>query len=163
MERCFIVSENSKLYCDYKAFEEIRNKNNEAMKLFLKENEIEAKSYSVGDNLAISATKNDLKKFEKQFKKSPIYIDGDNLYEFRKNSPIGKAFAALKLKPLYNLSIGLYIDAPIHRLRTRCFMYKGSLYVTVESEKIKSDTEMPDNWKEIKRSDFYKMLEEMEK
>lgn len=161
MERCFIASENSALYRDYKAFEERRNKNKEVMKLFLKENEIEAKSYSIGNNLAISATKNDLKKFEKQFKKLPIYIDGDSLYEFKKNSPIGKAFAALKLKPLYNLPIGLYIDEPIHKLHTRCFMYEGNLYVTVESDEIKNDTEMPDDWKGIKRSDFYKMLEEM--
>lgn len=161
-ERCFIVNENSALYYNCIEFFKRRYKNNEAIKEFFKNNEIEATVYNVDEKLKIAATDNDLVKFKKQFEKFPVFNDGEKLYVFRKNSPIGKAYSDLRLVPLHFMPLCTYIDEPLTQSNTRQFMYEGKLYVSIEAEGLNNNTKMPDDWKEIKRSEFYTILEKFE-
>lgn len=162
MERCFIVNENSELYRDYMDWKTNIIQNNKTMKEFLDNMGIETSEYSLTDRLGIVVTESDLEKFKNQLTKNPIQFYGKlGLYEFKKNSPVGKAYTALELKVMYKPNVAWYADVlVIGRCQTRCFLHNGNLYATIESEEINKDTEFPDSWNEIKKSDFYKMLEE---
>lgn len=161
MERCFIISENSELYHDYMAWKTNVKKNNETMKEFLYNMGIETSEYSLSDRLGIVVTESDLEKFKNQLTRQPVQFCGKlGLYEFKKNSPVGKAYTALGLKVIYKPNVAWCADILVRSCQTRCFMHNGILYVTMEADEIKSDTEFPDGWNDIKRSDFYKMLEE---
>lgn len=165
MERCFTISESSELYRDYTAWQENFERNTPIVRDFLRQQGIKAKYFSFEqDVLYIAPTDEDLTKFHNQFKKVPEkWIKGKGLfYAFKKNSSIGKVYIALGLKVLYKPLLGMYIDVPIRRCSRRLFMYKNILYVTLESDEIAADTEFPEGWEEIKRSDFYKVLEEMD-
>ena len=164
MERCFIISKGCKLHNDYMAYIEGTKKNNEIIKKFFEENGIEAKSYSLKSNsLAIIPTESDLNKFKQKFKKVPsATTDGNTLYEFKKNSVIGKAYIELKLKVLHKPMVGFYLGELFLRMRSRLFMYENVLYASVEAEGLRSDMDMPDGWEEIKRSEFYKVVEKLE-
>lgn len=46
--------------------------------------------------------------------------------------------------------------------RTRLFDENGIIYCSIDSEEMNAVTVMPPHWKEIKKSDFYKIIEECE-
>lgn len=161
MERCFIISENSELYRDYMAWKTNIIQNNKTMKEFLDNMGIEASEYSLTDRLGIVVTESDLEKFKNQLTKNPVQFYGElGLYEFKKNSPVGKAYTALGLKIIYKPNVAWSADILVRRCQTRCFLHNGNLYATIESDEISKDTEFPNSWNEIKRSEFYKILEE---
>ena len=58
--------------------------------------------------------------------------------------------------------VGFYLGELFLRMRSRLFMYENVLYASVEAEGVRSDMDMPDGWEEIKRSEFYKVIEKLE-
>lgn len=156
MEKYYIVAPDSpvhKKYLDYKAMSE---KVNIAFKEFAKEWEIETHEYYQSvEYLHICPTESDAKKFGKYFKK-----DASGL--FKKNSPLAKDWAdkcrALGLTSAFKPNLGFEI-AVYGRSRSRLFMIKDILYASFEIDR---DYENPEGFKEIKASEFFKIVEEYE-
>ncbi len=166
MERCFTIDKSSKLYRNYAAWKENFEENCKIVKDFLCKQNIDSRYFSFDEeSLYLVPTDESLTKFKNQFKKHPeAWIRGKgSLYVFKKNSPVGKAYTALGLTVLTEPMLAMYIDEPIRRVSRRIFMHDEVLYVTLASDDITVDTEFPTAWKEMKRSDFYKLLENMEK
>lgn len=165
MERCFIIDKSSKLYRKYAAWKENFEENCKIVKDFLCEHDISPRYFCFDkEALYIVPTDESLTKYKNQFKKQPeAWLRGKgSLYVFKKNSPVGKAYTALDLTVLTEPMPAMYIDEPIRRVSWRLFIHDEVLYVTLESDDITVDTEFPTDWKEMKRSDFYKILENME-
>ncbi len=158
MEKYFIVTQESPLYHDYFAWKENRKKVYEHVKKFMTDYNITSQEYHASQNLFyIVPTQEDLDKFGKALGKDI----GNGLRPFKRNSKIGKAWIKSledsKLKILPKPAPIFYFEGVCGRYRTRLFDIEGTVYCSIEplySEKI------PVGMKEIKASEFYKILEE---
>ena len=139
MEKFYIVKEGSRLYTDYWEWRNSVSENNKIVIGFFEQHGIEATRYWISkDQIGIIPTKNDENKFAKQFTK---YALEDGLCLFKRNSVIGKAWIkqAAEMKLYHKPS--------------------PSWYNSYHADKV----EMPeDMFQEIKGSDFYKIMEEIE-
>lgn len=175
MEKAYKISEG-KILDDYRAYFENVKKQAEFVKKFTKENKIEAVQYRIFGNgfinkvfeenekdnirFEIIPTKNDCKKFEKQLCKSYKF----DTRKFKKNSKIGKKIAqeCYENKIVINLryiNMGDYIGSLYwggYTLDT--VEHNGKLYIHVNTAK-KLENE-PENFEEIKVSEFYRIKEE---
>ena len=177
MERSFIVSEESKYLKSYSNYIEMTNQQKKFVFDFLKEKEIEAKSYILrGDGfmncsfdeynqsdikLSIDPTENDLIKFKKMLTKpSGSY----NLCTFKKNSAIGKELAqrCVDEKVIINLNqprIGDYFKSLEHGICAYSYQilpYNDKFYAKITSEYLKSD-DTPEGFTEIELSEFLRI------
>lgn len=159
MEKFYIVKEGSQLHNDYWKWKNSIFDNNKIVNDFFARNGIESTQYWISNNqIGIVPTENDEIKFEKQFTK---YALENGLYMFKKNSVIGKAWIkqAADMKIYYKPSPSWYNSVIVGRSSSRLFDYSGILYCSYSAERV----EMPENmFQEIKGSDFYKIMEEME-
>lgn len=156
MKKYYVVDKESEVAKSYMAWKEEQYKINGLFKEFAKEHGIETKEYyPVVDRLWIAPTKNDSKKFENEIKRS---FDG----EFKKSSPTSKAWVAkCKEKDIKDLSrphLMFYFS-----VTGRCYEgmteINGTFYATYESENdFKCFSEA---FKEIKASEYYKVLEDV--
>lgn len=108
--------------------------------------------------LVLFRQKNDENKFVKQFTK---YALEDGLCLFKRNSVIGKAWIkqAAEMKLYHKPSPSWYNSVFVGRSSSRLFDHNGILYCSYHAERV----EMPeDMFQEIKGSDFYKIMEEIE-
>lgn len=162
MERCFIIESSAKLHKSYYAYEDLWKKNHETVKKFVAENITEAKGYSYKAYEVFSITLDDnmYEKFKSQLIKNYEYVGEKKLYTFKKRSPIGKLYAALNIKPATK-PCALW-EARIMAGRNRLFDYKGTLYATVDSTKIDTETTFPEGWLEISKSEFYALIDKIE-
>lgn len=159
MEKFYIVKEGSRLHSDYWEWRKSVSENNKIVIDFFQQHGIEATKYWISSNqIGIIPTENDLNKFESQFTK---YALEDGLCLFRRNSVIGKAWIkqAVDIKVLHKPSPSWYNSVIVGRSSSRLFDHNGILYCSYHAEKV----EMPeDMFEEIKGSDFYKIMEEIE-
>lgn len=160
MDKYFIVTEKSRLYNDY--FNYIQNKKeiHEHVKHFLDEHGIKAKYYAcLGYSLYIEPTEEDLEIFGGMLCRPKP----NGLRRFKENSRIGKAWAkrlqTAHLEALSSPNMLLYLDSFIPRYRSRLFHVGTTLYGSIESD---YDFTLPEEFKEIKASEFYRVLEEIE-
>lgn len=180
MERSFIVTENSKYFKDDNTYSEMKKIQKAFIKEFFNKKEIEAKGYILHGNgivnypfeeydkkeiqLYIKATENDLNKYNKMLCKK----DDDGFCAFRKNSNIGKEFAqeCIDRKIVINVSepdLRDYFKSLDWRgYSYQQFIYKDKMYVKIESECLK-ENDTPEGFIEIKLSEYYKVLEDLEK
>lgn len=157
MERCFTINKETKLYADYKKYEENAESNNEIIDKFMKDNGIETNLYCCisSDIFAIVPTETDKQKFGAYLTQKDW---GSGLRSFNKRSKISKDYQKLNIRIVRKPMLGLYVG--FMSARVRLFMLNDTLYATLDSEEITSKTPFPDGWEEIKRSEFYKVLEE---
>lgn len=158
MERCFIINKDTRLYKAYKKYEDNSKANNEIIKKFMSDNGIESNLYCcISSNVfAIVPTDADRRKFGANLTKKEY---GQGLRAFNKRSKISKAYEKLNLPVVYKPTLWHYVN--FMRAGTRLFMLDDVLYATLEGEEITPTTEFPDGWEEIKRSEFYAILEEL--
>lgn len=169
MERCFIIEEKAKLHKKYMDYKDLNSKNTEAVKKFILENitkDTVHTDYIIYSNtLGITMSDEEHEKFKNQLKSTPLYCGSDNgpVYIFKKNSPIAKEYRKLNIVEAHRPCIGFELDVCYFSLKGRLFDYKGVVYGTLDSEELKKDDPMPVGWSEISKSEFYGVIDEIEK
>ena len=158
MKRYFILK-NEKLIEQQKEYENMKKKINDVFMEFVKEHGIEtSKYYQFTSQLRIVPTENDIQKFRNQLK-----VDNET---FKKNSAINKEWMELckangletPRQPLWELSD--LIPGCIYRFRSSLFSLNDEVYGTFEQDQ---DFNLPEkDFKELKASEFYKIIEEYE-
>ena len=165
MERCFIIEEIATLHKEYFDYVKLRNENNETIKKFVDEHITQGKKdflFYDGSNFCITLSDEEYERFKNQVKVGYSTTEKGRMYEFKKNSALGKAWTALNLKPARKpMPIMEFIS--IFDARTRLFDYEGVLYCSMDSHQITKDTKAPSDWCEISKSDFYAVIDKIEK
>jgi hypothetical protein len=157
MEKFFVIDKESSLYKDYFKWKQDAADNAKIFDEFSKTLGIEANSYLPRKGkLYIVPTENDLNKFKNQFTQG----DFDNgIRQFKCNSIIGKAWANVSkdisepCKPNYFGLVRIY-----GRYYERMFAINDVLYGSLSSSEC--NFELHECMKEIKASEFYKVIEE---
>ncbi len=136
---------------------------NEIVKDFMINNEIETHEYAIGmreNYFAIVPTQKDYDMFNQQMKKDSRV---NTLSSFKKNSTIFKdLFKILEdkdMKVLHKPFIQFAFPC-CGRSRSRIFEHNGVVYASYEHE---TDFENPKGFQEIKASEFYKVVEDIDK
>lgn len=158
MDKFYTVNEGSSLYADYWAWKNCLAPNKKLVDDFFKEFGIEADLYCQSSVvIGIVPTKNDKIKFAKQL---CLKETDEGLRFFKKNSAINKEWVkrAVGLKNAHKPSPA-WLNKYMVRSSSRLFDYNGVLYCSLSANQI----EMPsDTFTEIKGSEFYKIMEEIE-
>lgn len=179
MERCFIVSKESKLYKDLDQYRQLEKSQIQFINKFFKEHEIESEMFRVSGNgmvnqpfnencksdikLSIIPTKNDIDKYGKYLSKP----DKHDLCSFKKNSKVANDFAQKCVDEkviinLYRPRVGDYFKSiSYHGCNTGYFELDDKFYLRVKSDFLKED-DTPEGFTEILKSEYYKAQEEME-
>ncbi|MFC0903917.1 hypothetical protein ACFHWD_04325 [Clostridium sp. MT-14] len=178
MEKCFIANEESKYNRDWKKYLHMVDKQRKFVNNFLKQKGINSQSYMVRGggfvnipfeesnkkdiSLYIEPTKENLEQFSKQLCKPDKY----NMCKFKQSSRINKEFAQLCIDNkviinLYQPRVGDYIES-LYRYGIDQFPYDDKLYFKINSESLTEETNVPEDWQEIKCSEFYITKEKYE-
>jgi len=160
MERYFIVTEESELHKDWFEYKENRSRVRELIHEFNQANNIESESYFVTDTaFYIVPTDKDKENFG-QVLALPI---NDGLQKFKGNSKVAKAWvktlkeAGIRIK--HKPRLIFYISPEGGRYRSRLFEIDGIVYCSIDPCQEKT----PHGFKEIKASEFFKVIEDAEK
>lgn len=162
MEKFFIITEESEVHKDYFEYRENVKIINEHFKKFTDQYNITSHQYFVNNEIIyIVPNAEDLEKFNSLLKQDI----GNGLRPFKKNSTIGKAWVkSLKdnnLKVLRKPDTMWYFKE-FHggKFSTRLFDIDGVIYSSFRCESDSLDC--PKGFKEIKASEFYKIIEDNE-
>lgn len=160
MDKYYEVTKESKLYDEYFKWFNNYIEIKKIAKEFMTTHGIETvEFYASNENFHIVPTANDMKTFEKQLcKNSEDY----GLVKFKKTSSIGKDWAAKNVTVLRKPMVTFEYYNHIYSGSTRLFHDKNTnkVYFSLES---KSDIEeTPVGFVEMKGSDFYKVIEDIE-
>ncbi len=179
MERCFIANKESKYSQDYDKYLHMVDEQRSFVNKFLSKKGINAPKYYVRGSgfmnipfeesdkkdisLYIEPTKEDIEKFSKQLCKPDEY----NICKFKQSSKINKEFAQLCIDNkvvinLYRPRVGDYIES-LYRYGIDQFPYDDKLYFKINSESLTEETNIPEDWQEIKCSEFYITKEKYER
>lgn len=157
MEKFFKVTEASRLHGDWFNYRTNRKVIRELVEEFKASQGIEASGHYVASNsIYIVPTENDLINFGKSLCKP----EDENLQMFRKNSKIGKAWAALMkekgLKVLHKPPVPIYFPRfSGGRYRSRLFDIDGIVYCSLDP----AGDVIPEGFIELKASEFWKLVE----
>ena len=159
MEKFFIVKDGSALHRDYWAWKNNIVENNKIISDFLERHGIEATKYiDAKDRIGILPTDQDKKVFEKQFTQT---LYGNGLRIFKKNSAVGRAWMkqAEGMTFLHKPFPTWYNHCLIGKSSSRLFDHNGILYCSIQAETVSVTADI---FQEIKGSEFYKIMEEIE-
>lgn len=167
MERCFIIAENAKLYKQFYDYIEAVERNNVLIKAFVTENHITtAKNYlykASSNSFGIVLTALEYELFKKQLRKNGEWTKDGTLYSFKQTSEIGKMYKELGIKTAFRPNPAFELNECLFYSRSRLFEYNGVLYATIESEELTPKTAILPGWEEISKSQFYAIVDEIEK
>jgi heat shock protein HspQ len=180
MEKCFIVTENSKLLKDYNAYKRLAEEQREFVNKFLTEQGIESDKFIVSGTGSVNQPfaeycKNEIRLYieptEKDKEKFGKWLRNPNKYHglcgFKSKSAIAKEFAQMCInnKVVINVHsprIGEYFkDLFWGGYRYRFFEHESTYYLSIESEKLQ-ENDIPEGMTELRKSEFYKIIEEVE-
>lgn len=160
-ERFFIVTEKSPLYKDYFLWIENEKITRKFACDFAKRHGLPVLfSY---DNTTFSIIVGEIKsnQFENQLKKLCTWTEAGKLYEFKKNSVIGKAWVnelkSANLKVVGRPLVLMYFSDCFGRWGWNMFECGGNLYLKTTSE---NEPDVPDGMTGIRGSEFYKAKED---
>lgn len=167
MERCFIIEKEASLHKKYYDYVALRDKNHEVISAFISENIKDTPKYSYFadfDTFGIDLTNEEYEKFKNQLTKGYRRLeDGRKLYVFKRNSRIGKKYKALGLTTAHKPMAGFELDNCYFRINSRLFDHKDTLYASLSSEGLHKDDPVPVGWREISKSEFYAVIDEIER
>jgi len=161
MEKFYIAEEGSKLRKDYlKHLESVKKVRDLIIKFFDAHDIATDKYYANNKYLHIAPTEDDKKKFAKQLCKPK-----DGLYRFRANSKINKAWVrtleANEVQVISKPIVPLYFDRYWGgKMQSRLFEINGVVYCSFNADREFKPT---DKLKEIKASEFFKVIEDYNK
>lgn len=161
MEKFYIVSPECFLHKEYLDYETSTDAANRLYQQFSKDIGIKSNLYYADNSsLAIVPTHEDKEKFCAQLKK---YADGETgLVFFKKNAMVLKAWIELlhknelkiTRKPFVSFKLGI-----LGKCSTRIFQHNGVVYMSIDADR---DFDDPKGCKQIRGSEFYKIIEECE-
>lgn len=163
-EKFFVVTPKSPLHHDYLSWKENSDQVTKFACAFAKRHELPVLISYDNTTFSVILERGKHYSFMAQLKKIPCWTEKGELYDFRKNSIIGKAWieelktANLKIekRPL----VLMCFSNPMGRWGWNLFECDKKLYLKTTSE---NDPNVPDGMIEIKGSDFYKAKEAYEK
>ena len=179
MERCFIVSKESKYFKDITEYSEKAEKQRTFVDEFFIEKGLDGESFRVRGNgfvnvpfdefskseieLEIEPTENNLSKFGKMLCKENKY----GLCTFRKSSKIAKEFAQKCVDKeipinLDSTRISDYFESlsyGIYGCNSQRFIHNDVMYLKVDSSHLTAE-DTPIGFTEIKVSEFYTIMED---
>ena len=167
LERFFIIEETSSLYKDYHKQEEYKAKVSVIIEsVFERFGIFDQTSFGfTATCLSVAAYPGFEDAFEDQLLKTPTYVNDRRFREFKKSSKIFKAYKTqLKKEGLLDKYVSPthpseYLTESIGVSGYRQFKYDGVLYCSILASK--TDYRIPEDWKEVKGSEFYEILERM--
>jgi hypothetical protein len=156
MEKFYIVTPDSSVHKDYLDYREMSERVNGAFVEFAKEQGFETHEYyQSAQFLHICPTDGDTQKFGKYFKKDTPGL-------FKKNSPLAKAWfdkcQILELRSPRKPHLGFEFRV-YGRTSSRLFMINNVLYASFRAD---CDFKNLAGLKELKASEFFKVIEEYE-
>lgn len=155
VEKYMIIKPGCNLYNDYFAWKEDEEKVCDIFGRIKKKYGIEAtKFYPIKTDFRISTTYGDFDKFDKLLKKTDRCC-------FKRNTDISKEWraAVADIDHMERPRLFYYFDLLGKRWVERLFDVDTVLYCSIETD---SDFETPDFAEEMKASDFYKIIEDLE-
>ena len=160
MERYFIVNKEHHIYKEYFEWKDCANKLAKKFNEFKNKTGIETNLFVPQKELLIVPNNNDLKICEKVLYKKDY---GHGLRGFKKNSSFNKLWEELTKDIVFKYKPTLFYDFPIFgKTRTRIFDYKNKVYCSLDTDYLTKETKIPQGYKEIKASEFYKVIEDIE-
>ncbi|MGX8711657.1 MAG: hypothetical protein ACQGTM_15600 [bacterium] len=161
IEKFFIVTEASPLFKEYFDWLENEKATREFACNFAKRHDLPTLISYDNTTFSIILDKNRPNPFKSQLKKLCTWTEKGELYDFKMNSPIGKAWIeelkAAKLKVLRRPLAMIYFSTPCGRWGWELFEYGDRLYLKTTSE---CEPNVPHGMTEIKGSEYYKVVEE---
>ena len=159
MQKFYKVTSESKLWKDYLEYKKNSDEINEIYRRFSKGHDIESTQYYPTTSvLYIVPTEKDKKTFKNQLTKKEL--DG-GLRRFRANSKINQSWVntleKLHLQVIRKPYVPFYFKNVYGRIRTMIFAINDNVYCSIEMEQ---DFDTPIGFKEIKGSEFYKIIED---
>lgn len=158
MEKFYIVPVGTKLHEDFLKWKKFDKTIIEIAKKFMERNGIESDRFVPGrEYFGIVPTKSDLEKFESQFKKS----NGEVRF-FKKNSLVNKDWLkeTEQVEFYHKPFVSLHFKNTLGQLKSRLFEIDGVVYCSLECEV--GDFAPREDFKEIKASEFWRAIEELE-
>jgi len=163
MEKFFIATEKSNFYKDYFAYNDNRKQLRKLMCGFAKSNNLPNLASADENTYSIIVKKGESNPFENQLKKGGVWTKKGELHDFKKNSPIGKAWCIfLKtngFKPVGRPYIFFYFTNISGRCGMETFYNDKTLYLKINTEQ---EPNTPNGMNEIKGSEYYKAIEDWE-
>ena len=164
MEKFYIVPEGTKLYEDFRAYEESEGQVNECYKAWKELVGAGASSYVPNEKrLGIIPTVADLEKFAGEFLESK----GNDVRLFKKSAKANKAWVRLvserSVKFISKPYMPAYFDYPIGTSWSNIFRVNdipGTVYCHFETEHDGTEITSRDALIEIKGSEYYKAIED---
>ena len=160
-EKFFIVTEKSPLFKEYFDWKTNEKAARKFACSFAKRYGLPTRISYDSTTFSIIVDRNKPNPFKNQLKKVPCWTEEGELYEFKKNSAIGKAWVdelkAANLKIESRPLVLMYFSNPVGRWGWNLFEYCGKLYLKTTSE---SEPNVPEGMTEIKGSEFYKAEED---
>lgn len=158
MEKYFIVSESANFYKEYFKHKEFEKYIHPITLDFMKKHNIEANEHFHNEKIfCIKPTEKDLEKFNTILGKSLQ----NGTRPFKKNSKIGKDWlATLKtnnVKYVYKPFVGFSFKNVMGKMRSRLFNIDSVVYCSFASD---YEIDIPDGFREIKASEFFKVVED---
>lgn len=160
MEQYFEITKDSKHYQEYYDYEAARSRFAEDINKFNEENGINTDGYIIYDGYYwVDATAETITKFKSQLRKERL----QGCCSFRKNSAIGKAFIASGIKKPFKPFVPFFFkDVTGFSCKSRLFGFEGKVYCSISYE-ANIKLECPVGFAEMKASEFFKVVEEIEK
>lgn len=161
IEKFFIVTEASPLFKEY--FDWLNNAKTarEFACDFAKRHGLPTLISYDNTTFSIIVDKDKPNLFKGQLKKLCVWTEKGESFDFKKNSPIGKAWIeelkAAKLKIQRRPLVLMYFSSPSGRWGWQMFEHDGRLYLKTTSE---SEPNTPKGMTEVKGSEFYRASEE---
>lgn len=159
MEQYFEITSQSSRYKEYFDYLEADEACRKAVKKFIEENNIHTEHYAVfGGALWIDNNQENREKYGNQLKK-----DGDDgLAAFKKTSKIGRAWTGLGIKEVHKPHVSFFFVDPSYSSRTRLFHVGEKLYCSIDCMNRSTKVKTPQGFIEMKASEFFKIIEDVE-
>lgn len=158
MEQFFEITEKSAHYAEYFEYIECKNVERECVKCFMLENDINSTQYLIRNNCLYVEYENNKDKYKAQFKKGTIA----GLVGFKKSSEIGKLFMQCNIKSATKPFVPLFFNNVTGRLHTRLFNIGLHVFCSIDTE-FSDKLSVPVGFKELKATEFWKLVEDEEK
>lgn len=161
-EKAFIVKPDSKLYKDYFTERKEKQKFHElALDFSKKFNFSEGRKYCINERLMIELTEEEYSQYKHQLLKDKR----EGLYVFKKNSDMQKAWeinvvSQCNMNDIYLISFWCYDFITVGSCSYSLWNDEATLYCYVRSKN--EELNIPDYVEEIKLSEYYAKIEEME-
>ena len=159
MEQYFEITKESSHYKEYFDYLEADEACEKSVKSFLDENGIHTDYYAISrDKLWIDDTEENRNQFGSQLTK----YGEQGLVAFKKTSKIGKKWTMLNVKKVRKPFVPFFFSDVYGKSHSRLFHVVKKLYCSIDCPERDTKVNTPQEFIEMKASEFFKIVEEQE-